>query len=63
MQAKNNALATDIRMSIPETFAMHRSILDWQHKFSPDKIPAAAAGVSWPDGNFNALAVEKLGAG
>ncbi len=48
MQAKNNALATDIRMSIPETFAMHRSILDWQHRFSPDKIPAAAAGVSWP---------------
>jgi sulfur-carrier protein adenylyltransferase/sulfurtransferase len=48
MQAKNNALATDIRMSIPETFATHQVILDWQHRFSPDKIPVAAAGVSWP---------------
>lgn len=38
-------LATDIRLRIPETFAIHGRILDWERSFSPDGIPSRALGV------------------
>ena len=38
-------LATDIRLRIPETFAIHGRIVDWQRAYSPDAIPSKALGV------------------
>jgi hypothetical protein len=38
-------LATDIRLRIPETFAIHSRIVDWQRAYSPDGIPSQALGV------------------
>lgn len=38
-------LATDIRLRIPETFAIHSRIVDWQRAYSPDAIPSQALGV------------------
>jgi hypothetical protein len=38
-------LATDIRLRIPETFAIHSRIVDWQRAYSPDAIPSRALGV------------------
>jgi nitroreductase len=43
-----NGMATDIRLRIPETFEIHRRILDWDRKFSPDRMPAAALGLDRP---------------
>jgi len=39
-----NSLATDIRLRIPETFDVHRRVLDWERDFSPHAIPAKAIG-------------------
>ncbi len=44
--ASINALATDIRLSIPEAYRVHRRILDWERSFSPDGVPAGAVGLS-----------------
>jgi sulfur-carrier protein adenylyltransferase/sulfurtransferase len=44
--ARLGARATAIRLSIPEAFAVHRRIIDWDRQHSPDRIPAAAAGLS-----------------
>ena len=38
-------LATDIRLRIPETFAVHRRIVDWDQSLSPAAIPSGALGV------------------
>jgi sulfur-carrier protein adenylyltransferase/sulfurtransferase len=38
-------LATNIRLRIPETFAIHRRIVDWDHSLSPAAIPSRALGV------------------
>lgn len=38
-------LATDIRLRIPETFAIHSRIVDWHRAYSPDAIPSQALGV------------------
>jgi len=38
-------LATDIRLRIPETFAIHSRIVDWRRAYSPDAIPSQALGV------------------
>lgn len=43
--AKLTSLATDIRLRIPETFEIHRSIVDWQRRLSPTGIPAEALGL------------------
>jgi molybdopterin/thiamine biosynthesis adenylyltransferase/nitroreductase len=43
--ARLNASATDIRLRLPEAFAVHQRILDWNRRFSPDGVPAAAVGV------------------
>jgi sulfur-carrier protein adenylyltransferase/sulfurtransferase len=43
--ALRNAAATDIRLRIPETFDVHRKIIDWDRNFSPTGIPAAAVGL------------------
>ena len=44
--ARLGARATAIRLSIPEAFAVHQRIIDWDRQYSPDRIPAAAAGMS-----------------
>jgi sulfur-carrier protein adenylyltransferase/sulfurtransferase len=44
--ARLGAMATAIRLSIPEAFAVHQRIIDWDRQYSPDRIPAAAAGMS-----------------
>jgi sulfur-carrier protein adenylyltransferase/sulfurtransferase len=43
--ARLNAKATDIRLRIPEAFAVHRRILDWNRSYSPNGIPAGALGL------------------
>lgn len=44
-QARLNAAATDIRLRIPEAYAVHRKILDWERNFSPTGIPSTAIGL------------------
>ncbi len=43
--ARINALATDIRLRIPEAYAVHRHILDWDRAYSPQGIPVGAIGI------------------
>lgn len=38
-------VATDIRLRIPETFEIHRRIVDWNNALSPRGIPSSALGV------------------
>ena len=38
-------MATDIRLRIPETFAIHNRIVDWERLESPDAIPSRALGL------------------
>ena len=38
-------MATNIRLRIPETFAIHHRIVDWDHSLSPAAIPSRALGV------------------
>ncbi len=40
-----SALATIIRLTIPETFAIHRSIVDWENRESETAIPSRALGL------------------
>jgi len=44
-QAINNAMATDIRLRIPEAFATHKAVVDWKQKFSPSRIPVESMGM------------------
>ncbi|WP_311762351.1 hypothetical protein, partial [Pseudomonas aeruginosa] len=41
-------MATDIRLRAPETFPVHRRVVDWQHRRSPAGIPASATGLDRP---------------
>jgi molybdopterin/thiamine biosynthesis adenylyltransferase/nitroreductase len=43
--AKINALATDIRLRLPEAYVVHRRIIDWERNFSPDGVPAQTIGL------------------
>ena len=43
--ARLNGKATDIRLRIPEAFAVHQRIIDWDRNFSPTGIPAGAVGL------------------
>lgn len=43
--AQVNAMATHIRLSIPEAWEVHRRILDWEHVQSPQGVPIQAVGV------------------
>lgn len=43
--ARINAMATDIRLRLPEAFRVHKRILDWNQRFSRDGVPAAAVGM------------------
>jgi sulfur-carrier protein adenylyltransferase/sulfurtransferase len=40
-----NAAATDIRLRIPETYPVHKQIIDWRRRQSPTGIPAQALGL------------------
>jgi nitroreductase len=40
-----SGLATNIRLTIPETFAVHRSIVDWEKLESEQAIPSRALGL------------------
>jgi len=39
------ARSTDIRLRLPEAYRVHTRILDWNRRFSPEGVPAAAVGV------------------
>lgn len=39
------ALSTDIRLNIPEAFAIHEKILDWDNDFSQEGVPVKAIGL------------------
>lgn len=43
--ARLGALATDIRLRAPETFAVHRRVVDWHRPRSPDGLPQGAIGL------------------
>src|SRR5579875_2925331 len=43
--ARLNARATDIRLRIPEAFAVHQKVIDWRRGASATGIPAAAVGL------------------
>src|SRR5580704_3200046 len=59
--ARTNARATDIRLRLREAYYVHRRIIDWNRKFSPDGIPAEALGLDamtlrlmrWVMGNWD----------
>jgi hypothetical protein len=40
-----NTVATNIRLSIPETYAVHRRILDFERDFSPNGLPIRTIGL------------------
>jgi molybdopterin/thiamine biosynthesis adenylyltransferase/nitroreductase len=42
------AAATDIRLRMRETFAIHNAVVDWRAGPSKTGIPAAALGLPWP---------------
>lgn len=46
--ARLGAIATDIRLRAPETFAVHRRVVDWNHARSPDGLPQGAIGLDRP---------------
>jgi nitroreductase len=46
--ARLNAMATDIRLRCPEAFPIHQRVIDWQHAFSAERIPARAVGLAGP---------------
>jgi nitroreductase len=46
--ARLNAMATGIRLRIPETFEIHRALIDWTRPRSPTGIPACALGLDKP---------------
>ena len=43
--ARLYGLATDIRLRIPETFHIHKRVIDWQTARSTSGIPAGAVGL------------------
>lgn len=40
-----NARATWLRLTLPETFAIHQRIIDWDNDLSPDRVPSTAVGL------------------
>jgi nitroreductase len=45
---KLNARGTEIRLRIPEAFAVHQRIIDWERDYSPDGVPARSVGLAAP---------------
>lgn len=45
--AKLMFLNDKLRLSMPEAFEVHRSIIDWKKRFSEDKVPEQAIGVDY----------------
>lgn len=45
---RQNMIGTDIRLSIPSAFSVHTKIIEWNKRFSEDRIPAEALGFSKP---------------
>jgi len=45
--AKLMFLNDKLRLSMPEAFEVHRSIIDWKKQFSEDKVPEQAIGVDY----------------
>jgi molybdopterin/thiamine biosynthesis adenylyltransferase len=39
------ARSTDFQLRQPECFRVHKRILDWSRRFSPDGVPAASVGI------------------
>lgn len=46
--ARLGAQATNIRLRIPETFPIHKRVIDWSHAQSRTGIPARAVGLNRP---------------
>jgi molybdopterin/thiamine biosynthesis adenylyltransferase len=46
--ARLGAIATDIRLRAPETFQVHRRVVDWHHPRSPTGLPSGAIGLDRP---------------
>ena len=63
--ARLSALATDIRLRIPEAFRIHQHMIDWDRKFSPSGIPSGAVGLDggtlkimrWAMGSWSRMAL------
>jgi molybdopterin/thiamine biosynthesis adenylyltransferase/nitroreductase len=39
------ARTTDLRLRLPQAYRVHKRILDWNRRFSPDGVPVAAIGL------------------
>jgi molybdopterin/thiamine biosynthesis adenylyltransferase len=46
--ARLGAMATGIRLRLPEAFAVHQNVVDWERDRSPDRMPARALGLNRP---------------
>ena len=51
-----------IRLTCPEAFPVHQSIIEWGARFSKDRIPEQAVGVDPVTAKIDALGHAKLGA-
>jgi len=40
--------SADLRLRLPEGYAVHRRVIAWDSSSSPDRIPDMALGASWP---------------
>jgi len=45
--ASLNARNAHIRLTIPEAFAVHRDVIEWDCETSDDRLPAASLGADW----------------
>jgi sulfur-carrier protein adenylyltransferase/sulfurtransferase len=43
--ARLGGMATDIRLRVPETFHVHQKAIDWERRFSPDRLPSRSLGL------------------
>lgn len=46
--ARLNFFNAKLRLTLPEAYPVHRDTIEWQARFSEDRIPSAALGASGP---------------
>lgn len=44
--ARATMMTSDIRLRLPETYFVHKHMIDWSGRSSPDKMPAASLGTN-----------------
>ena len=49
----------ELRLTIPEAYKVHWSIIEWNARFSEDRIPEQALGASWLTARLMRFAMER----